>query len=93
MPYEESIRVPLIIRGQAELRPHGLGPLDGRAGAARLDRLPLSRPHYVLLLIGGLGYTFDGLCVVVFGLSTAGRSLEDLTEQGKPALTTRKMMK
>ncbi|WP_353650429.1 MFS transporter [Nakamurella sp. A5-74] len=28
---------------------------------ARLDRLPLSRPHYGLLLIGGLGYTFDGM--------------------------------
>ena len=27
----------------------------------RLDRLPLSRPHYRLLLIGGLGYTFDGM--------------------------------
>ena len=27
----------------------------------RLDRLPLSRPHYVLLLMGGLGYTFDGM--------------------------------
>ncbi|WP_020658226.1 MFS transporter [Amycolatopsis benzoatilytica] len=35
---------------------------------ARLDRLPLSRPHYFLLLIGGLGYTFDGLdsAVVAF---------------------------
>ena len=29
--------------------------------SARLDRLPLSRPHYLLLLIGGLGYTFDGM--------------------------------
>lgn len=28
---------------------------------ARLDRLPLSRPHFALLLIGGLGYTFDGM--------------------------------
>ncbi|MET3368453.1 UNVERIFIED_CONTAM: DNA-binding GntR family transcriptional regulator [Jeotgalibacillus campisalis] len=28
---------------------------------ARLDRLPLRRPHYALLLIGGLGYTFDGM--------------------------------
>lgn len=28
---------------------------------ARMDRLPLSRPHYKLLLIGGLGYTFDGM--------------------------------
>src|SRR6476660_3160018 len=26
---------------------------------ARLDRLPLCRPHYVLLVMGGLGYTFD----------------------------------
>jgi MFS transporter, putative metabolite:H+ symporter len=35
---------------------------------ARLDRLPLSRPHYVLLVIGGLGYTFDGMdsAVVAF---------------------------
>ncbi|MFQ6155927.1 MFS transporter [Micrococcus luteus] len=29
--------------------------------SARLDRLPLSKPHYALLLIGGLGYTFDGM--------------------------------
>ena len=28
---------------------------------ARLDRLPLSRPHYQLLLMGGFGYTFDGM--------------------------------
>jgi putative MFS transporter len=27
----------------------------------RLDRIPLSRPHYNLLLMGGLGYTFDGM--------------------------------
>ena len=27
----------------------------------RLDRIPLSRPHYALLLMGGLGYTFDGM--------------------------------
>ncbi|ANS32134.1 major facilitator transporter (plasmid) [Rhodococcus opacus] len=27
----------------------------------RMDRLPMCRPHYLLLLIGGLGYTFDGL--------------------------------
>ncbi|WP_435094069.1 MFS transporter [Clavibacter michiganensis] len=35
---------------------------------ARLDRLPLSRPHFGLLLIGGLGYTFDGMdgAVVAF---------------------------
>ena len=28
---------------------------------ARLDQLPLCRPHYVLLVMGGLGYTFDGM--------------------------------
>jgi putative MFS transporter len=35
---------------------------------ARMDRLPLSRPHYKLLLIGGLGYSFDGMdgAVVAF---------------------------
>jgi putative MFS transporter len=40
---------------------------------ARLDRLPLSRPHYGLLLIGGLGYTFDGMdsAVVAFLLPSA----------------------
>ena len=27
---------------------------------ARMDRLPFSRPHYALLVNGGLGYTFDG---------------------------------
>jgi len=32
---------------------------------ARLDRLPLSRPHYRLLLIGGLGYTFDAMDTAV----------------------------
>ena len=29
--------------------------------AARLDRLPLCRPHWLLLVMGGLGYTFDGM--------------------------------
>ncbi|UKA64615.1 MFS transporter [Arthrobacter sp. FW306-04-A] len=40
--------------------------------SARLDRLPLSRPHYLLLLIGGLGYTFDGMdgAVVAFLMPT-----------------------
>ncbi|SDM24139.1 MFS transporter [Allokutzneria albata] len=32
---------------------------------ARLDRLPLSRPHHRLLFIGGLGYTFDGMDAAV----------------------------
>lgn len=31
------------------------------AVAARLERLPISGFHRKLLLIGGLGYTFDGL--------------------------------
>jgi putative MFS transporter len=40
---------------------------------ARLDRLPLSRPHYLLLLLGGLGYTFDGMdsAVVAFLMPSA----------------------
>ncbi|MEU6572708.1 MFS transporter [Streptomyces sp. NPDC046805] len=40
---------------------------------ARLDRLPLSRPHYALLLLGGLGYTFDGMdaAVVAFLMPSA----------------------
>ena len=41
--------------------------LSATAGSlsARLDRLPLSRPHTLLLLIGGLGYTFDGMDAAV----------------------------
>lgn len=31
----------------------------------RLDRLPLSAPHYFLLFIGGLGYTFDGMDIAI----------------------------
>lgn len=44
----------------------------------RLDRLPLSRPHHVLLLIGGLGYTFDGLdgAVVAFLLPSVREQWE-----------------
>ncbi|MCO1574423.1 MFS transporter [Crossiella sp. SN42] len=40
---------------------------------ARLDRLPLSRPHYALLVIGGLGYTFDAMdaAIVAFLLPSA----------------------
>lgn len=43
--------------------------------SARLDRLPLSRPHYLLLFIGGLGYTFDGMdaAVVAFLLPDVKR--------------------
>jgi len=39
----------------------------------RLDRLPLSRPHYSLLVMGGLGYTFDGMdaAIVAFLLPSA----------------------
>ena len=38
--------------------------------AARLERLPFARPHRRLLLMGGLGYTFDGLdaAIVAFVL-------------------------
>lgn len=51
---------------------------------ARLDRLPLSRPHYLLLLIGGLGYTFDGMdaAVVAFLLP----SVQDLWHLANGAL-------
>jgi len=31
----------------------------------RLDRLPVSRPHFLLLIIGVLGYTFDGTDVAI----------------------------
>ena len=49
--------------------------------SARLDRLPLSRPHYLLLLMGGLGYTFDGLdgAVVAF-LMPELKTLWDLSD-------------
>ena len=50
--------------------------LSAKAGSlsARLDRLPLSRPHTLLLLIGGLGYTFDGMdaAVVAFLMPDVG---------------------
>jgi len=32
---------------------------------ARLERVPFSRPHYRLLLMGGLGLAFDGLDVAI----------------------------
>jgi len=34
---------------------------------ARLDRLPMSKPHYMLLLAGGLGYTFDAMDISLVG--------------------------
>ena len=42
---------------------------------ARMDRLPFSRPHYTLLVIGGLGYTFDGAdnALVAFLLPSIAR--------------------
>ncbi len=42
---------------------------------ARMDRLPFSRPHYALLVIGGLGYTFDGAdnALVAFLLPSMAR--------------------
>jgi putative MFS transporter len=53
---------------------------------ARVDRLPLSRPHIALLFQGGLGYTFDGMdgavvafilpaAAAVFGLSRSEQGL------------------
>jgi putative MFS transporter len=33
--------------------------------ASRIERLPFSRFHWHLLLMGGLGYTFDGLDAAV----------------------------
>ena len=43
--------------------------------SARLDRLPLSRPHHKLLFVGGLGYTFDGMdgAIVAFLLPSVQR--------------------
>src|SRR5882724_2116156 len=40
---------------------------------ARVERLPMSRPHLRLLFQGGLGYTFDGMdgAVVAFILPAA----------------------
>ncbi|MFE3021533.1 MFS transporter [Streptomyces sp. NPDC059256] len=35
--------------------------VDGQALLARLERLPVSRPHHALLLMGGLGIAFDGM--------------------------------
>ena len=42
---------------------------------ARMDRLPFSRPHYALLVIGGLGYAFDGAdnALVAFLLPSMAR--------------------
>jgi putative MFS transporter len=42
---------------------------------ARLERLPLSRPHFGLLFQGGLGYTFDAMdgAIVAFILPVAAK--------------------
>jgi MFS transporter, putative metabolite:H+ symporter len=42
---------------------------------ARLERLPLSRPHFSLLFQGGLGYTFDAMdgAIVAFILPVAAK--------------------
>ncbi len=47
---------------------------------ARLERIPMSRPHYRLLLMGGLGLAFDGLDVaaLAFVLPSVG-ALWDLS--------------
>ncbi|MGH3976294.1 MAG: MFS transporter, partial [Pseudonocardiaceae bacterium] len=62
------------------------GPARGDAGAsrpaitaseisARLDRLPVARAHYMLLLAGGLGFMFDAMdgAIVAFILPDATR--------------------
>ncbi|HEX4252662.1 MAG TPA: MFS transporter, partial [Pseudonocardia sp.] len=53
-------------------------PMTGAAGQqpellARIERLPMSRPHLRLLFQGGLGYTFDGMdgAIVAFILPSA----------------------
>jgi hypothetical protein len=43
---------------------------------ARLDRLPLCRPHYMLLLMGGLRYTFDGMDAACGGSTLSRRAAE-----------------
>lgn len=43
--------------------------------SARLDRLPLSRVHHRLLIIGGLGYTFDTPEVFLTFISSTGTGL------------------
>lgn len=39
--------------------------------AARLDRLPLSRFHYRLLLVSGLGWMFDAMDILILGAVVA----------------------
>src|ERR1700754_3507904 len=41
--------------------PGRAGTLTSHLLAARLDRLPISRFHYKLLVAGGLGFTFDAM--------------------------------
>ncbi|MDT7592818.1 MAG: transporter, putative metabolite:H+ symporter [Pseudonocardiales bacterium] len=45
-------------------------PAEQRELLARVERLPMSRPHLRLLFQGGLGYTFDGMdgAVIAFNL-------------------------
>ncbi|OWV06800.1 MFS transporter [Micromonospora wenchangensis] len=53
--------------------------MSGQPGSdllARLERLPLSRPHLTLLAMGGLGLTFDGLDV-----ATVAFVLPSVTEE------------
>jgi MFS transporter, putative metabolite:H+ symporter len=44
---------------------------------ARMDRLPFSRAHYTLLVIGGLGYTFDGADNALVAFLLPGMARED----------------
>lgn len=51
---------------------------------ARLDRLPLSRPHWKLMAIGGLGFTFDGADTALVAFLLPG--LEERWQLGNGAL-------
>jgi putative MFS transporter len=75
----------------------GLSSAFGRVGS-------ILAPTIIGLSAAGLGFAgvfgmttavllVGVVCVVVFGLSTAGRSLEDLTEHGKPAEAAKEMTK
>jgi putative MFS transporter len=46
---------------QAQEKPDRHTALSSAELGARLDRLPVSRFHYKLLIAGGLGYTFDAM--------------------------------
>ena len=43
---------------------------------ARLDRVPLSRFHWKLLLLSGLGWTFDSMDILLVGSVVAAVSAD-----------------